>query len=248
MMRILISNDDGVEAEGIIELAAAITQVADVTVIAPDKNRSASSASLTLEFPFRCKQLDNGFYQVSGTPCDCVHLGLHRIMQSQVDMVIAGINHGANLGDDVIYSGTVAAAMEGRSLGYPAVAISITSHQPKHLKSAAKIMLDLLARIKNHPLDGNIILNINVPDLPLQQIKGFRTTRLGSRHRADTIVKGQDPRDNPIYWIGPPNEPQDVGKGSDFEAISSGYVSVTPLVVDLTSYKHLERISKWLDD
>ncbi len=248
MMRILISNDDGVEAEGIVQLATAIDSVADVTVIAPDKNRSASSASLTLESPFRCKQLDNGFYQVSGTPCDCVHLGLHRIMQSQVDMVIAGINHGANLGDDVIYSGTVAAAMEGRSLGYPAVAISIASHQAKHFKSAAKIMLDLLQRIKDHPLDGNIILNINVPDLPLDQIKGVRTTRLGSRHRADTIVKSQDPRNNPIYWIGPPSQPQDIGQGTDFEAISAGYVSVTPLVVDLTAYQHLEQTSQWLDN
>ncbi|MDQ7050487.1 MAG: 5'/3'-nucleotidase SurE [Enterobacterales bacterium] len=247
-MRILISNDDGVEAEGIVELATAIGSVADVTVVAPDKNRSASSASLTLDSPFRCKQLENGFYQVSGTPCDCVHLGLHRIMQSRVDMVIAGINHGANLGDDVIYSGTVAAAMEGRSLGYPAVAISMASHQAKHLKSAARIMLDLLQRIKDHPLDGNIILNINVPDLPLEQIKGVKTTRLGSRHRADTIVKSQDPRNNPIYWIGPPSQPQDVGQGTDFEAISAGYVSVTPLVVDLTAYQHLEQISKWLDN
>jgi len=247
-MNILVSNDDGVEAEGIQQLAAAISSVANVTVIAPDKNRSASSASLTLDSPFRCKQLDNGFYQVSGTPCDCVHLGLHRIMQSRTDMVIAGINHGANLGDDVIYSGTVAAAMEGRSLGFPAVAISIASHRAKHFKSAAKIMLDLLNRIKTHPLDGNIILNINVPDLPLEQIKGIRTTRLGSRHRTDTIIKDQDPRENPIYWIGPPNQPQDVAEGTDFEAISLGYVSVTPLVVDLTAYQHLDQISQWLDD
>ncbi len=247
-MNILISNDDGVEAAGIQTLAKAIASVAKVTVVAPDKNRSGSSASLTLDMPFRCQQLENGDYRVSGTPCDCVHLGLHRIMDNQADMVIAGINQGANLGDDVLYSGTVAAAMEGRSLGFPAAAISITSHSPKHLKTAAKIMLDLLQQIKDKPLNANIILNINVPDRPLSDIKGIKVTRLGCRHRADTIVKANDPRNHPLYWIGPPNQPQDVGEGTDFQAVEAGYVSVTPLLVDLTAYQQLDPIASWLSD
>lgn len=224
-------------AQGIEILAETIKSSAEVTVVAPDKNRSGSSSALTLDRPLRCNQLDNGFYSVSGTPCDCVHFGSHKIMQQKPDMVIAGINRGPNLGDDVLYSGTVAAAMEGRSLGFPAVAISLASKQCKNYQTAATVMSRLLLRLCEHSLDSNVILNVNVPDLPFEDIKGYRLTRLGCRHRADTIVTAKDPRGVDVYWIGPPSEPQDVGDGTDFAAIEMGYVSITPLVVDFTAYQ-----------
>jgi 5'/3'-nucleotidase len=243
---ILISNDDGVEAPGLSALASAISGAANVTVVAPNRNRSASSASLTLDVPIRCHQKTNGFYSVTGTPCDCVHLGSHRLMKNKPDMVIAGINRGANLGDDVLYSGTVAAAMEGRSLGFPAVAISLASRKCTHYQTAAAVMLTLLERYTNQPSATNIVLNINVPDLPEHAIKGFKLTRLGSRHRDDTIITSSDPKGEEIYWIGPPSKPQDIGEGTDFSAVADGYVSITPLLVDLTANQERKALAQWI--
>jgi len=237
-----------VNAQGIKHLAEAMKQNADVTVVAPNRNRSGSSAALTLDRPLRCKQLANSYYSVSGTPCDCIHLGSHRIMKSKPDMVIAGINHGSNLGDDVLYSGTVAAAMEGRSLGYTAVAISLASHECKYFGTAAWAMKELLTQLQNNPLESNIILNVNVPDIPQNKIKGFKLTRLGCRHRADTIVPATDPRGETIYWIGPPSEPQDIGEGTDFAAVEEGYISITPLVVDLTADDINTKLQSWVTE
>jgi 5'-nucleotidase len=246
MISILLSNDDGAYAPGIEVLASELQLNHQVTVVAPDKNRSGSSSALTLDRPIRCRQLENGFYAVSGTPCDCVHLGSHRIMQQKPDIVIAGINRGANLGDDVLYSGTVAAAMEGRSMGFPAIAISLASHQCTHYLTAAKVMSRLLERLGEFSLESNIILNVNVPDLPVEELQGYRLTRLGCRHRADTIVPAEDPRGKTVYWLGPASEPQDIGEGTDFDAVARGFVSITPLVVDLTAYESFNRVKDWM--
>ena len=247
-INILISNDDGVSAPGIVCLADEISQHHNVTVVAPHKNRSGSSSALTLDRPLYCDQLENGYYSVTGTPCDCVHLGSHQLMQQKPDMVISGINRGANLADDVMYSGTVAAAMEGRSMGYPAVAISLASSESIHYETAAKVMLKILRRLKIYSLSSNIILNVNVPDLPLPQLKGYRITRLGCRHRADTIKLATDPRGKSVYWIGPPSKPQDVGVGTDFDAIKQGFVSITPLVVDFTAHQSFDSVSEWISE
>lgn len=246
MINILLSNDDGAKALGIETLAESLNTRYQVTVVAPHKNRSGSSSALTLDRPIRCEQLDNGFYSVNGTPCDCVHLGSHRIMQKRPDMVIAGINEGANLGDDVMYSGTVAAAMEGRSMGFPAIAVSLAGKECNYYSTAANVMMYLLKRLQELRLESNMILNINVPDIPFDDIKGYQLTRLGCRHRADTIVPAEDPRGKPIFWLGPPSEPQDVGEGTDFHAISNGFVSITPLVVDFTAYENFSSVKNWM--
>ncbi|MBV1910220.1 MAG: 5'/3'-nucleotidase SurE [Kangiellaceae bacterium] len=246
-MNILISNDDGVDAPGIIALADTIKDLACVTVVAPDKNRSGSSSALTLDRPLRCEKNSRGHFRVTGTPCDCIHLGTHRLMINSPDMVIAGINRGANLGDDVLYSGTVAAAMEGRSLGFPAVAISLVGRKNLHYKTAANFMGKLLQLLQKHPLDPSMILNVNVPDLDDSEIKGIELTRLGSRHRADTIVTSIDPRGETVYWIGPPSEPQDVGKGTDFAAVERGYISITPLMIDLTASLSMQSMTSWIE-
>ncbi len=245
-MKILISNDDGIEAPGIQTLFDELVKENDITMVAPDRNRSATSAALTLDIPLRVSQRSPNQYSVNGTPCDCVHLGTHRIMQKPPEMVIAGINRGANLGDDVLYSGTVAAAMEGRSLGYTSVAISLASHECKHYKTAAKVMLNLKNRIAKHQLPKNIILNVNIPDLPFDEVKGHRITRLGSRHRKDTVIASKDPRGSKIYWFGPPSEPEDTGEMTDFKAIKEGYVSITPLTVDLTHFESLNPLNEWI--
>lgn len=245
-INILISNDDGVDAPGIEILATHIGKNHQVTVVAPDKNRSGSSSALTLDVPLRCKRMKNGFFSVSGTPCDCVHLGSHRLMEKKPDMVISGINDGPNLGDDVMYSGTVAAAMEGRHLGFPAVAISLGSRNGTHYDTAAQVMTRMLFRLRAHTLSSNLILNVNVPDLPMSEIRGYKLTRLGCRHRADTIVKSSDPKGNDVYWIGPPSEPQDVGEGTDFHALALGYVSITPLVVDFSAYQSFAEVNEWM--
>ena len=256
-MKILISNDDGIEAPGIQALynefinsndinSNGINSV-DITLVAPDRNRSATSAALTLDIPLRVNTRSPNQYSVNGTPCDCVHLGTHRIMDAPPEMVIAGINRGANLGDDVLYSGTVAAAMEGRSLGYTSVAISLASHECKNYQAAAKVMVNIKDKIATHALPKNIILNVNVPDLPFEEIKGLRITRLGSRHRKDTVVSTKDPRGNTIYWFGPPSEPEDTGEMTDFKAVEEGYVSVTPLTVDLTHFESLNSLNDWIN-
>jgi 5'-nucleotidase len=245
-MRILVSNDDGVLAPGMRILATELATVADINVVAPDRNRSGASNSLTLTRPLRVRQLDNGYYSVEGTPTDCVHLALTGFLDPVADMVVSGINEGANLGDDVLYSGTVAAAMEGRYLGLPAIAVSMVG-DANHYKTAAIIARQLVMKLSINRLPSQTILNVNVPDLPLNEINGFQVTRLGTRHGAEPLVKEYDPRGRPIYWIGPPGMEADAGPGTDFHAINSGYVSITPLHLDMTNYKMFDQLSNWLD-
>lgn len=246
MKRILLSNDDGYLAPGLAALAEACAKVADITVVAPDRNRSGASNSLTLEMPMRVRTADNGFLYVDGTPTDCVHVAITGLMESAPDMVIAGINSGANLGDDVLYSGTVAAATEGRFLGFPAIAVSLAGHDPQHYQSAARVVEVLLERLQDDPLPADTILNVNVPDVPFDEIRGFRATRLGHRHKSEPVVRSRDPMGREIYWIGPPGGEQDSGEGTDFRAIRNLEVSVTPLCVDLTRHEQIEDIGSWL--
>ncbi|MFH7525521.1 5'/3'-nucleotidase SurE [Aeromonas sp. A5] len=245
-MRILVSNDDGVHAEGIRVLSEALGACGEVIVVAPDRNRSGASHSLTLEVPLRVTRIgETGFHAVKGTPTDCVHLAVNELVRPEPDMVVAGINHGANLGDDVIYSGTVAAATEGRHLGYPSIAISLVGKT--HFATAAHYAALLVKGLMKYPLPADQILNVNVPDLPLDQIKGIRVTRLGNRHRAESVICTEDPRGQPIYWIGPPGSQQDAGDGTDFAAIEQDYVSITPLTIDMTAYDSLAGLGAWLD-
>jgi len=248
-MHILLSNDDGYLAEGLAALAAALRPYADISVVAPDRNRSAASNSLTLDLPLRAHVADNGFIKVDGTPTDCVHLAITGLLEPEPDMVIAGINHGANMGDDVLYSGTVAAATEGRFLGLPAVAISLVcSEEPKHFATAAEVAVVLLKRLLAKPLPQDTLLNVNVPDVALEDLKGYRATRLGQRHKSEPVIKQSDPRGRAIYWVGPPGAEQDAGPGTDFDAVSAGYVSITPLQLDLTWYDRVNTIRTWLSE
>lgn len=245
-MNILLSNDDGYMAQGLVTLANALADYADITVVAPDKNRSAASNSLTLEMPLRAKKSENGFIRVDGTPTDCVHLAITGLLEQEPDMVIAGINHGANLGDDVLYSGTVAAATEGRFLGLPSIAISLATADPSHFETAALVAVTLMKQIIKKPLPKDTLLNVNVPDVAIEDLKGYQSTRLGQRHKAEPVIKSQDPRGRDIYWVGPPGLEQDAGEGTDFYAIKTGYVSVTPLQLDLTRHQALNTLSSWL--
>lgn len=244
IMRILLTNDDGYQAPGIIRLAQALRTLAEVTVVAPDRDRSGASNSLTLDSPIRATRTDNGFIRVDGTPTDCVHLAITGLLEQEPDMVVSGINAGANLGDDVLYSGTVAAAMEGRFLGLPALAVSLVGHE--HYDTAARVALHIIERLQADPLPADTILNINVPDLPWQDIAGFEATRLGHRHRAERVIRAADPRGRPIYWVGPPGAEQDAGAGTDFDAIRRHHVSVTPILIDLTRYTALDKVANWL--
>jgi 5'-nucleotidase len=246
-MHILVSNDDGVLATGLQILAKELSQIAKIDVVAPDRNRSGASNSLTLHNPVRVKALDNGFLSVEGTPTDCVHLALTGLLKEQPDMVIAGINAGANLGDDVLYSGTVAAATEGRFLGLPSIAVSLVGSELKHYDTAARVTREIVENIKSFSLRGQVILNINVPDVPYEKLKGIEITRLGTRHRAEPTIKQLDPRGHVIYWVGPPGSEEDAGPGSDFYALKMKKVSVTPLKVDLTHYESVKLLSHWLN-
>ncbi|OOZ40359.1 5'/3'-nucleotidase SurE [Solemya elarraichensis gill symbiont] len=248
-MKILVSNDDGYQSPGLVTLADTLQQAGDVHVVAPDRDRSGASNSLTLDSPVRAGRQPNGYYSVNGTPTDCVHLAITGLLEEEPDIVIAGINLGANLGDDVLYSGTVAAATEGRFLGFPSMAVSINSFTPSHLQTAAHVVLQLI----NSLVDGShtseaVMLNVNVPDLPLEEIRGIRATRLGHRHKAEPVVKTTDPRGKPIYWVGPPGPEQDAGEGTDFHALRNGYVSVTPLQVDLTHHGALKTTGDWISE
>lgn len=245
-MRILLSNDDGCHAEGLRYLAEALRGCASVTVVAPDRNRSGTSHSLTLDAPLRVRRDAPDLVCVDGTPTDCVHLAITGLLDQEPDMVVSGINAGANLGDDVLYSGTVAAAIEGRFLGYPAIAISLVTEAPQHYSTAARVACDLVQRLLTNPLPANTILNVNVPDVAWQELQGVEATRLGHRHRSEPITKAIDPRGRPIYWVGPPGDAQDAGVGTDFDAVRRGFVSVTPLQIDLTQYTALEPLSHWL--
>ncbi|MFI4956778.1 MAG: 5'/3'-nucleotidase SurE [Gammaproteobacteria bacterium] len=245
-MRILVSNDDGVYAPGIACLAKALATVGDVTVVAPDRNQSGASNSLTLERPLRVTRTADGYYSVNGTPTDSVHIAITGLFEYEPDIVVAGINSGANLGDDVVYSGTVAAATEGRFLGYPAMAVSLASKEEKHYETAAKAVLRIFGHLKHFPLPPDTILNINVPDVPFEDIRGYEITRLGNRHRAEPVVVNTDPRGRVIYWVGPAGEEEDAGEGTDFDAIRRNVVSITPLQIDLTRYSAIEPLKKWI--
>lgn len=247
-MRVLVSNDDGVDARGILVLARRLAAFGEVTVVAPDRDRSGASNSLTLDRPIRALRLDDGRWRVAGTPTDCVHLALSGLLEHEPDIVVSGINNSANLGDDVIYSGTVSAAMEGRFLGFPSIAVSLasTDHKGTHYDSAAEAVLLLMRRLLVDPLPADTILNVNVPDRPWSEIRGLAVTRLGRRHRSAPCLEQTDPRGRPIYWIGPPGEVEDDGPGTDFHAIRDGYVSITPIHVDLTRYQALEKVSGWV--
>lgn len=247
-MKILVSNDDGYAAEGIVALADALAELGEITVVAPDRNRSGASNSLTLENPLRLNQVSDKVYRVDGTPTDCVHLAITGLLEEEPDMVVSGINAGANLGDDVLYSGTVAAAMEGRFLGRPAIAISLNGHTATHFDTAAWVAKKLVKDLQTSSLPADTILNVNVPDLPIEQITGFQATRLGHRHKADPVIKEWDPRGREMYWIGPAGEEEDAGPGTDFYAIRQGAVSVTPLQIDLTSYKAIDGVAQWLSE
>lgn len=244
-MKILLSNDDGCMAPGLVCLRDQLRTVHQVSVVAPDRNRSGASNSLTILNPVRVQRHADGTMCVDGTPTDCVHLALTGLLDEQPDMVVSGINAGANLGDDTLYSGTVAAAMEGRHLGYSAIAISCVSIAPKHYDTAARVALRMIERLQAAPLPGDTILNVNVPDVPWDELRGFEVTRLGNRHRADTTVKTQDPRGRPIYWIGVAGNEADCGPGTDFHAVANRRVALTPLLVDLTRHAALEQLAGW---
>jgi len=247
-MNILLSNDDGYQAPGLQVLAAELAGIGEIHVVAPDRDRSGASNSLTLDSPIRAKQADSGFFSVDGTPTDCVHLAITGLLESEPDMVVSGINSGANMGDDVLYSGTVAAAMEGRFLGYPAIAVSMSTEgeRPQHYATAARVTVELVQRVMAGSLPADTILNVNVPDVPWDELKGMQATRLGHRHKSEPVIREQDPRGRTVYWVGPVGPEQDSGPGTDFHAVRSGYVSITPLDVDLTRYDAIDGIASWL--
>ena len=245
-MRVLLSNDDGYEAPGIKALADGLRELADITVVAPDRDRSGASNSLTLDFPIRARDVDERVIRVDGTPTDCVHLAITGLLEEEPDMVISGINSGANMGDDVLYSGTVAAAMEGRFLGLPAIAISLVGPEFNHYQTAAQVARLIVYQLQAEPLPQDTILNINVPDVPWEQVAGIEATRLGHRHKAEPVIKSRDPRGRDIYWVGPPGAEQDAGPGTDFYALRNNKVSVTPIQVDLTRHESIDKVNHWL--
>lgn len=247
-MKVLLSNDDGVYAPGLEILAQVMAEEHQVSVVAPDRNRSGASNSLTLDRPLEAHQHHNGFYGINGTPTDCVHLGISGIFNEQPDLVISGINAGGNLGDDVIYSGTVAAAMEGRYLSLPPIAVSLAGSNPENYRAAAEVVRQLVKDIRKLVLAPRTVININVPDLPLDEIKGIHVTRLGHRVLADTPVESIDPRGAKRYWIAGAGAAQDCGPGTDFYAIKEGYVSLTALNVDMTQYSGMDNLSNWLEE
>lgn len=245
-MKILVSNDDGVYAPGISALADALSLENKVTVVAPDRNKSGASNSLTLDRPLRVTKTANGYYSVTGTPTDCVHIAITGLLDKEPDMVMSGINEGSNMGDDVIYSGTVAAATEGRSLGFPAMALSLMGPNFDYYDTAAKVALKLLAHVQQHPLPSDTILNINIPDVPYDRLNGYQITRLGARHRAEPVVKAKDPRGRPIYWVGASGPEEDAGEGTDFYAVHHHFVSITPLQIDLTRHTAIDQLKNWI--
>ncbi|GBG02982.1 5'-nucleotidase SurE [Azospira sp. I13] len=245
-MRILISNDDGYFATGIEILARTLGDIADVTVVAPERDRSGASNSLTLDRPLSLRRAPNGFYFVNGTPTDCVHLAVTGMLDHLPDMVVSGINHGANMGDDTVYSGTVAAATEGYLLGVPAIAVSLVGKEASQFETAARVARDLVLRFQQQPLGQPALLNVNVPDVPYAALKGVAVTRLGKRHKAEPVVKAVTPRHETVYWVGAAGAAQDAGEGTDFHAVAQGWASVTPLQIDLTHVQQLPRLQKWL--
>lgn len=248
-MRILLSNDDGYHAPGLAALHQAMQGLGEVTVVAPERNMSGASNSLTLDRPLHLKEAPNGFFYVNGTPTDCVHLavtGMLDRLEDGPDMVLSGINWGPNMGDDTIYSGTVAAAMEGYLLGVPAIALSLASFSGRNFATAGRIARQLAERFRDRPFGAPVLLNVNVPDLPWDLLQGVRVTRLGRRHKAEPVVKQVSPRGDTVYWVGAAGAAADAGEGTDFHAVDAGWVSVTPLQIDLTHAGQIEGLTEWL--
>ena len=245
-MRILLSNDDGYFALGITLLAEMLAPLAEVTVVAPERDRSGASNSLTLDRPLAVRRAQGRVHFVNGTPTDCVHLAVTGLLKQLPDIVISGINNGANMGDDTIYSGTVAAATEGFLLGIPSIAISLASEGGGHVRTAGRIAVDLVTRFQQRPFEQPVLLNVNVPDVEHDELRGMQITRLGKRHKAEPVVKSKTPRGETVYWIGAAGGAQDAGEGTDFHAIANNRVSITPLQMDLTRYSQLEAMSTWL--
>ncbi len=249
-MKILVCNDDGIHAQGLTCLVEHLKEVGEVVVVAPDRDRSGVSNSLTLSMPLRVTHLKENHTQVAGTPTDCIHLALTGGLSHEPDIVVSGINNTENLGDDVFYSGTVGAAMEGRFLGLPSIAVSMVNldNKSNNFETAAQVTRQLLTHLKKKPLPNDLLLNVNVPDCPFDDLKGTKITRLGRRHRPEAIVKAADPRGRDIYWIGQVGAPFDCGAGTDFHAVYNGYVSITPLHVDLTHHGFINDMTQWNDD
>ncbi|WP_215781087.1 5'/3'-nucleotidase SurE [Paludibacterium sp. B53371] len=245
-MKFLISNDDGYLAPGIHALAETLAHYGEVVVVAPERNRSGASNSLTLDRPLSVRKASNGFFFVNGTPTDCVHLAVTGLLDFRPDMVISGINHGANMGDDTLYSGTVAAATEGYLLGIPSIAVSLASHATDNMPTACQAVGRLIERCLQQPFGQPVLLNVNVPDVLPEQLGGLSITRLGRRHMAEPVIKTDTPRGETVYWVGPPGSVQDAGAGTDFHAIANRRISVTPLMIDLTAYDQLDGINTWL--
>lgn len=246
-MRILISNDDGYFAPGLNILATHLAKIADITVVAPERNRSGASNSLTLDRPLSVRKASNGFYYVNGTPTDCVHIALTGLMDEMPDMVVSGINDGANMGDDTIYSGTVAAAMEGYLLDIPSFAVSMSQHNATHFETAARITVELVQHYGKTSLKSPTLLNINVPDIPYEEIQGRSITRLGKRHKAEPVIQLKTPRGETVYWVGAAGQPNDGGEGTDFYAIAHNHVSISPIQVDLTKHSQLSELKDWIN-
>ncbi|MDC0611174.1 5'/3'-nucleotidase SurE [Vibrio sp.] len=244
-MKILLSNDDGVHASGIHTLAGALADLADIVIVAPDRNRSGASNSLTLENPLRVSEISKNIYSVQGTPTDCVHFALNELMKDDLpDLVLSGINHGANLGDDVLYSGTVAAAMEGHFLGVQSVAFSLVGNT--YFETAGKVAREIVEQHLRSPIPTNRLLNVNIPDVPYEMLQGMVVTRLGARHHAESMIKQKDPRGQDVFWLGPPGKEQDSGSGTDFHAVERHSVSITPMQVDLTAHESINAMNSWL--
>ena len=245
-MRILLSNDDGYFAPGLACLATHLSAIAEVVVVAPERDRSGASNSLTLDRPLNLKKAASGFYYVNGTPTDCVHLAVTGMLDTQPDMVISGINAGANMGDDTIYSGTVAAATEGFLLGIPAIAISLAGQSLSHYETAARVAVELVQRFEKNIHSSPWLLNVNVPDVVYTQLQGMEVTRLGKRHKAEPVVKASNPHGQTVYWVGAAGKAEDAGEGTDFCAIANRKVSITPLQIDLSQYAQLDAVRAWM--
>lgn len=244
-MRILLSNDDGYFSPGIDHLARALSEIAQITVVAPERDRSGASNSLTLDRPLSLKRAANGFYYVNGTPTDCVHLAVTGMLDELPDIVVSGINHGANMGDDTIYSGTVAAATEGFLLGVPSIAVSLCSKLGENFSTAARVVRELVERLQQRTLHEPLLLNVNVPDVPYEALRGSVVTRLGKRHKAEPVVRMLSPRNETVFWVGAAGEAQDAGEGTDFYAVQNNQVSITPLQIDLTHNAQLSLVRDW---
>lgn len=247
-MRILISNDDGYFAPGLACLAEHLAMIAEIVVVAPERDRSGASNSLTLDRPLKLRRAANGFYYVNGTPTDCVHLAVTGMLDHQPDMVVSGINAGTNMGDDTIYSGTVAAATEGFLLGIPSIAVSLAGHELRNFDTAARVTSELVQRFAKQRHSLSWLLNVNVPDVAYEQLQGIKVTRLGKRHKAEPVVKASNPQGETVYWVGAAGKAQDAGEGTDFCALSKKQVSITPLQIDLTQYSQLEAVDGWIND